>query len=206
MIDLSLGEFGALVAKAFRGAGYSWGLAEEASFAARRLAAHGLPAAVMCTSLLSTVDGHPTTALMPTAEWTSTGEVLCPICIGASIVDLGGRDSLTLDSVVEPLFVAPILGASLARGAGRGYSLAWPGGGAVVSTAAISVHGEAPKRPVELVISRAQNDGGTSEIRNRIVVDNETLAHLEAFAHRVYAPATDASRESGAGAGLLDND
>lgn len=206
MIDLSLGEFGAIVAKAFRGAGYSWGLAEDASFAARRLAAHGLPSGSMASSLLSAVDGHPTTALMPTAEWTSTGDVLCPICVATSIIDLGGLDSLTLDSVVEPLFVAPILGASLARGADRGYSLAWPGGGAAVSSASISVHGEAPSGPVKLVIARSDSTAVTSEIRNRIVVGNETLAHLEAFAHRVYAPATDASRESGAGAGLLDND
>ena len=40
----------------------------------------------------------------------------------------------------------------------------------------------------------------------RADVDANTLATLNAFAHRTYAPATEASRLKGAGAGLSDND
>ena len=41
---------------------------------------------------------------------------------------------------------------------------------------------------------------------HRAFVDCDTIVALEAMAHKTYAPATAASREAGAGAGLTDND
>ena len=43
MTDLSLNEVESLAAKAGRGGGFSWGLAEEIGRSARRLAQGGLP-------------------------------------------------------------------------------------------------------------------------------------------------------------------
>ena len=43
LVRLSLPEIESLVVKAARGAGYNWGIAEEAGFAVRWLARTGLP-------------------------------------------------------------------------------------------------------------------------------------------------------------------
>lgn len=59
-IDLALSELRSLVTKAARGAGVSWGLAEEAGWAAEWLARWGMPAALWATAWLEdTVRGRP---------------------------------------------------------------------------------------------------------------------------------------------------
>ena len=60
-IDLAHSELNALVTKAARGAGLSWGLAEEAGWAAEWLSRRGLPAAAWAAEWLAqTVEGRPT--------------------------------------------------------------------------------------------------------------------------------------------------
>ncbi|MES2335322.1 MAG: DUF3726 domain-containing protein [Pseudomonadota bacterium] len=60
-IDLAHSELNALVTKAARGAGMSWGLAEEAGWAAEWLSRRGLPAAAWAAEWLAqAVDGRPT--------------------------------------------------------------------------------------------------------------------------------------------------
>jgi len=44
-----------------------------------------------------------------------------------------------------------------------------------------------------------------SSLQHRAIIDSDTLAVLESFAARIYAPATEASRQ-GAGAGVTDSD
>lgn len=59
-VTLALSELRALVTKAARGAGLSWGLAEEAGWAADWLARRGLPAADWATLWLqATINGQP---------------------------------------------------------------------------------------------------------------------------------------------------
>ena len=58
MTELSIGELDSLVFKAYRGAGFSWGMAQEAGFAASWLARHGLPAASYFDILLRQIDGQ----------------------------------------------------------------------------------------------------------------------------------------------------
>ena len=52
MANYSLAEIDALSRKACRGAGYSWGLAEDAGKAVRWLTAYGLPGAETLSELL----------------------------------------------------------------------------------------------------------------------------------------------------------
>jgi hypothetical protein len=210
-VNLSLGEYSALVAKAFRGAGYSWGLTEEASFSARRLAESGFPTGDMVVRLLRQVDRMSTADVMPDARWTSLGPALCSVCLGTSIADLGGCGELSLGPTVEPLFVAPFLSRTLGE-ARSGYVIEWEGGECAVSEAKISVSGDEPVEPCRVVI-RPQEQGLSQVVdaldsvrRQRVELREATMAALEAFAHRVYAPATAASRIAGAGAGLTDND
>lgn len=57
-VTLALSELRSLITKAARGAGLSWGLAEEAGWAAEWLARHGMPAADWATIWLAArIDG-----------------------------------------------------------------------------------------------------------------------------------------------------
>ena len=53
LIDLAHSELNGLVTKAARGAGLSWGLAEEAGWAAEWLSRRGLPAAAWAAEWLA---------------------------------------------------------------------------------------------------------------------------------------------------------
>lgn len=216
MIDLSHGEFRALVAKAFRGAGYSWGLTEEAAFSAGFLAEAGFPAAEAVVRLLSTVDGRPVATGMPDRSWQGQSGPLCPICVGTSLADQGGCEALAIGPTVEPLFIAPFLAvvateatsasASSAPDSTVGFVMTWDGGQCEVGVGGMVMSGTAPSEPVAIGISRCQVDAGPQSPVSRVRLPPEVFAELERFAHRVYAPATEASRAAGAGAGTSDND
>ena len=67
MIALSLGEAEALLRKAARGAGRSWGMAEECGRTIRWLESYGLAAMGLAADLLAQTDGMADTALAPQA-------------------------------------------------------------------------------------------------------------------------------------------
>ncbi len=219
-IDLSHGEFRALVAKAFRGAGYSWGLTEDAAFAAGYLAERGVAAAEFVVRLLSVVDGRPTSAGMPDRHWQGNDGPLCPICVGTSLADRGGCDELMVGPTAEPMLVAPFLMAEIrARvttqpgetdGDGlvpdSGYTVSWPGGACEIAGTGLVTGGVVPVVPVTLTIVRARVEIEATAPLRRVQLSGEQFDELERFAHRVYAPATEASRAGGAGAGTSDND
>lgn len=204
-MNLSLGELQSLVAKAFRGAGYPWGLTEDVAFAARRLGEQGLPVAEMAVRLLRHVDGSETGDLMPNSDWQGSGSALCPICVGVVISDQSGCDELCLDAVFEPAFLAPFLASTLSA-SGGGYVIAWDDGSCQVSPASTQMFGELPRGSAEVRITRTDDVAAGSERHSRVELDDATFEALAGYAHRVYAPATEASRLAGAGAGTTDND
>lgn len=151
----SLVEVEALAKKAAKGAGYSWGEAEDAARAVRWLEARGLGGAAALAAHLS-----------------GSGKGACPIKVGIAVCD-GMRqaedvDLTTLDQPVLLLPFADWVGA--ADGVAKSLGVA-PGPEAVRSHASA-----------------------------------EAMDVLAKFAHRTYAPETEESRSSGAGAGLTDND
>ena len=86
MPDLSIGELEALVLKAYRGAGFSWGMAQEAGRAAAWLAHNGLPAACYFDLLLHETDGIEASQLTPSVimsnaapDWQMSARPLCPV-------------------------------------------------------------------------------------------------------------------------------
>lgn len=204
-MNLSFGEFGALVAKAFRGAGYSWGLTEDASFAAQRLAEFDASAGDAVVRLLHTTSGIDTTTLMPNAEWASVGDLLCPVCVGATMIDSGQCPEVVFDGLVEPALLTPFL-ARLAEGS-HGYSLEWTDGSCEVTAEATAFTGELPRAATSVRLSaRADAPLGTIVRLTRVELDEATSSTLASFAQRTYAPATEESRLTGAGAGILDED
>ncbi len=105
-MNLSLSEFQALVRKAFRGAGYPWGLAEDGAAAARTLAECGEDAGAAVARLLDAVEGRELAELMPDDNWVAPGGTACPICVGACLRDLGLPD-VELGPVFEPTLLLP---------------------------------------------------------------------------------------------------
>lgn len=208
----SLNEIGGLTRKAARGAGFSWGMAEEAGRAARWLAGVGLPGAEALADLLEAQDGVAHDRLCPAnviaPRWQAVGGTLCPIATGAALCDLADMldDTLTLDGVAHPVLLVPFLAAT-ADTAGRGLTLDWPGA---------TFHFGADLRGR---MARADARADTVRIRPGAAPDLPPLAcqlrydlcpdvaaRLTALAQRTYAPETDALRLGGAGAGLSDND
>ncbi|MGK7653779.1 DUF3726 domain-containing protein [Roseovarius sp. B08] len=213
----SLNEIEALSRKATRGAGYAWGLAEEAGRAARWTCAAGWPGALALADVLTRNDGAPAASLGPQAlgeTWTASGGLLCPIATGATLCDLAadwaaGR-TVTTGPVAWPLLLVPYMVWAADR-TGAPLSLHWQGctitrgdgktrlddpGAALDCAQTDTVH-----------LAAAEARHGTMLTRlYRATPMPQAIAILETFAQRTYAPETEASRLTGAGAGLSDND
>ena len=200
----SLGETAALALKAARGAGMSWGLAEETAASVVWLHSRGLPG---ISALCSYLGQHLGQAAAPQSP-----EDGCPIMTGCALIDgmmdVPETSSQTLDlgHVHAPLLLLPFV-ARLEPGH---YWLQAPGLQGTVNIAngdgwqshclrgsgscTVSLGDRPQVDPALEMITRV--DG-----RFTCCVDR-----LDAYAHRTYAPATGQSRMSGAGAGLTDND
>jgi len=208
----SLNEVGALAKRAARGAGYSWGLAEEAGQATRWLCAQGLDGCKALARLLREVDGDPhggdphggdLAARAPRIEgrdW--RGESwLCPLIAGAALSDRarmleGG--AVTLHAVAVPVLLLPFAAAA-GRALGGTVHLRVGPAIACVGGAGLHMNGIIGPGPADAVVDLAAPTGALRERRSRARMDDATLATLDAFAHRTYAPATEESRRKGAG-------
>ncbi len=185
----SLGEAQALAVKAARGAGYSWGLAEEAGYALRWLAAHGLPGPAALAGLLE----GGCAAATPCQR--------CPLARGAALADLGEMPDGLVD-LRYPVLLAPFA-ARLSGAAG----LQWPGAAIALENDEVWITGNVLTASAEVGFQPGEVSGGPAERMTRIPdTDAPSIDVLVLFAARTYAPATEASRLSGAGAGTTDND
>ena len=187
----SLGEVQVLTVKAARGAGYSWGLAEEAGYALRWLAARGMPGPAALAGLL----GGACAAEGPCPR--------CPLAQGAAMADLGELPSERF-ALRYPLLLVPFA-ARLAQP----VTLRWDGAAVSVSQGEVMVKGETVLAPAaDCTFAPGSGIGGTPAQRVSRVPDSARaeLDILTRLAARIYAPATEASRLAGAGAGTTDND
>ena len=205
MTRLTLGEIEALCQKAARGAGFDWGLAEEAGRAARALAAAGLPGPEVLAAALAA--GPAAAPRVAPGRWTGAGP-LCPLRTGAALADFallpeGPARGLTLTPVRAPLFLLPFAALAAARwggalrldwGAGAGLAGAGrlrAGGLLLAPVAAVRIGAGPAPRPAPQATGRAVAPGAR--------------AVLEALALATTVPASAASR-TGAGAAVDDND
>ncbi|MFW8596431.1 DUF3726 domain-containing protein [Cribrihabitans neustonicus] len=207
----SLNEIEALARKAARGAGMSWGLAEEAGKAARWLSGNGFPGPRLLAELLRQNDGKPYSDLAPRqldGTWRARRGPLCPIIAGALICDradeLRNGAELLLGEVAVPLLLVPFA-SDASRSAGVTLALEWRGMSIILDGGTPGMYGEeaallaAEAGSVTLTSAgeRALASVRTNPDRH---VTTETSRFLEQFALRTCAPATEASR-AGAGAG-----
>lgn len=213
----SLNEIEGLSRKAARGAGLSWGLAEEAGKATRWLCAAGLPGAEALAGLLRQNDGADYATLCPleeTGTWAARGGALCPLISGAAICDQAGAIAsgreLELGETSFPLLLLPYVAAA-AQSSEAAFCIDWPGVSVSFGQDTRITLGKPDAlerdRTTAVRITAARNTGGTPlDHQTRGDITPETAQILKEFAHRTYAPDTPESRLSGAGAGLSDND
>jgi len=211
----SLNEIETLSRKAARGAGLSWGLAEEAGKAARWLTAVGLPGPQVLADLLTRNDGADYETLCPMeadeGRWVARGGTLCPLISGAVLCDNAqrlGTGDLTLGRTAAPMLLLPYLDAA-ARQCGSSLTVRWNGTTVTLGNNAQAM-GDSLDTPmadqITIASSTAEKAANPLPQHNRGDMPANVAQCLKAFAERTYAPETEESRLSGAGAGLTDND
>lgn len=202
---LSLSEIEAMARKAARGGGCPWGLAEEAGKVARWLAAHGLPGPEALAALLA--------APRNCRCGGNDDAPLCPLSVGAQLSDEAAavaRSGRTeLGTVAHPLLLLAQAGRS-ATALGIDLTLQWAGFSATCAPDGMSLeHAAARDAAVATdVVCLSGMSAGQARppLAGSRPVTAAAIATLEAFAARTYAPATEASRRTGAGAANLDKD
>ena len=207
-LNLSLNEVAATAKKAARGAGYSWGMAEEAAAAVRWLAASGIEGCAPLVALLDQADGAPENHRPNVAGpiWQASGSGVCPLAAGTALAD-HSTGLVALQTRIADV-MAPVLllacAADAARMTGRAVSVAC--GTEALTTDGTRLGGTSLPERGDVDISF----GGALETprapMSRATPAPEVWAALNAFAERTYAPASEASRLMGAGAGTNDND
>ena len=205
-ISWSISETAALATKAARGAGMTWGFADETGGAVSWLQARGMPGlAALCRYLKWRGSGS-------LAHWPdcATGEAFyCPIALGAAYMDGALPVELTIDNIREPLLLLPFI-------AKRNDNQPMQ-----VNFGNMSIHLSntdvfSPYVDTALLIKQAnctvKNADGPLcmrpyEFASRVPSHFFGCVNaLDEFAKKTYAPATAESRLAGAGAGLNDND
>jgi hypothetical protein len=117
-IMMSQPEIMSLACRAARGAGYSWGMAEEAGFAAVWLAHYGFDWA---DTLLARLSGPRGSAFVPQSKaWRSAGPV-CGLHAGVTLADFATLpegplgSGVTIGAALDPLCLLPFVARSAAR-------------------------------------------------------------------------------------------
>lgn len=215
-MHLSLNEIETMSKRAARGAGLSWGIAEEAGKSARWLATRGLFGPERLADLLVHHDQHPYADLAPSDTddiWKAPAGVLSPLIAGATLsdkaLDIAKGRVIELAETREPLWLVPYAAGAVSL-TGAAISIAWDDVVMVLSEKGEWIEGHQNALTVSRTAGVHCQKGGqfhapTVMTRAPDNVSPAAWSRLAAFAERTYAPATDASRLSGAGAGLTDN-
>ena len=206
-MSFSLNEIEVTAKKAARGAGYPWGLAEEAGRATRWLCAQGLDGPAALAPLLdagfaaSLVDHAPQSLAGP---WT-VAHPLCPLITGAALSDCAATLPARVGPVMAPLLLLPFL-ASAARQIATPLSLSTDAITATTDGTGLALSGPMPGMANTVEIGPTAMPSVTQAQHSRARPDPTAWETLGRYAYRTYAPATEESRLKGAGAGLSDND
>ena len=190
----------------------SWGLAEDAGKSARWLAAHGLPGPGLLDGLLQLHETKGQAALTPEREgkiWRAEFGI-CPLMMGAAMSDFALEEA-DMQAVLCPALMLMQLSAASAR-AGKPLTLHWNSVSITALDEGLRVSGKEGDlvadigAPAILRQGEAEAESTPFSSASRAEVDAAVWSRLADLAHRTYAPATEASRIAGAGAGLTDND
>ena len=204
-----MNEVEATAKKGARGAGFDWGVAEEAGRAARWLCSNGLGGCGHLARYLERASDTPCFAPNQLdGPWRSNRGHLCPLRTGAALSDLALRlrqQPVEMQSIASPARLLPFA-AWAALALDRNVTLSM--GAIEVVTDGVRVSLTALEIPADSDV-RVKLGGDLAQPLahySRAAPHPENWKRLNALAHKTYAPATEESRLLGAGAGLSDND
>lgn len=217
---LSRNEVASLCMKAARGAGMSWGMAEEAGYAAAWLVTHGIDGPEHLSAHLEQAQGREWAALCPNVRlgnWRSAaGRALCPIVLGATLCDHAALSegpvadcSITLGMVDHPILLLPFL-AEIVRANGLLITVECAAGRVCIGESASwlksAVHLlSGPEADLTLTAMKGKPQTPPALTTRDAQTSAETISALTTFAMRTTVPASELSR-AGAGSTLDDND
>ncbi len=205
----SLVETRTLAIKAACGAGFSWGIAEEAGFAVHWLQAQGAPGVEALGRLLEWGE-KPGNKCSPVRLSDNVSEPVgqaSPLELGAALMDANRSNCSALGRVCQPLLLVPFIAA---KTNGQGCRLIW--GDISIVLGSDCFHSTAPRdalltEAASCFLSTLDDELPTPAHYQRVPDDDsQAIDLLGRYAARTYAPATEISRLAGAGAGLTDND
>ena len=215
----SLYEIEVMAKRAARGAGYHWGNAEEVGKAARWLTEQDLPGSELLAQLLTLNDRRryddaaPRSTISP---WRAGEGELCPLLAGSALCDhaaeIAGGLIFELEAVAYPLLLAPYVAAASAQ-TGFAATLSWDQTVLHITPRGFTARGGQDQlmtpRTQKAICQIAKAADVAASASNPVcgrTVDKDYWSALGKLALRTFAPATEASRLAGAGAGITDND
>ncbi len=213
----SLNEIEHTARKAARGRGLPWGIADETGKAVRCLHQLKWDGIVQLIQVLDRQDVESVSLRLPEYRcgiWKSKSGKLNPLLAGPSLCDfMDSRVSLRveIENVVCPLLLAGFL-ANAISGYGNAVRLSWSNVSLEIFFNQIEIHGNQEDLDSGLehhVVCEqiACMDRPPASVQaSQVWVDDASWVRLENYAKLTHVEATDASRNTGAGAGLLDND
>ncbi len=212
-MSLSLNELESLAKRATWGAGYPWGLAEEAGKGARWLCVYGFDGIGQLASLLQKSLADKPVKHRPVSDVTTqvlqANDQLCPLATGAFLSDNAknlGTGGCEIHHVANPLLLLPFA-ANIALLNNQKMTVQCRDSLVSTNGSDVSKNSNTPFSGKEKVVS-IRRGGKMSRLvtkQHRATADTLSIQVLTRFADRTYAPATADSRLLGAGAGLQDN-
>ena len=199
-MSISLNEVDAMSKKAARGAGYPWGLAEEAGKAVRFLCANGLDGCAALAEVLERFDGDVCVPAL-TTEWRAEVGSLCPLTLGAALSDRAGVNGpvpITCRDIVQPLLLLPFA-ANIAKVRRSVVAVSVGSTTCMTDGTLLAMTGKMPAEADIVTVSQGHELPHALPQRSRAHPTSPIWEKLNAFAHRTYAPATEESRRKGAG-------
>ena len=222
MNDYSLTETASRARLAAKGAGYHWGQADEVYRSIFWLVERKLPALSMLKQLLESYkSADDVLHSMPTVTATgfrSRGSFLCPVLLGCALADrtdaLTKDSDISFDNVKSPLLLLPFI-AELAIKVNRvvvaqldSEQFSTDGKHVRFSSKSVAIlkGASSGKLLFESLENFSFESSESMQLHSRVQIEPSLWQSLDELAHRTYAPASEASRLLGAGAGVQDND
>lgn len=203
----SLNEVEALAKKAARGAGLSWGEADEAGKAVRWLCGWGCDGVGILARWLGSSERELDNAPLSVSDpvWRAPSGRLDPFQCGAMLSDFAHRlpeqRRIELAGLSFPLLIFPFVARS-AQHIRQPVSVSWGAVSMVSDGHGVTLSDDAGLLADSCDIAVVSLDcamGAPAATVTRAHPAADDLAVLEVFAHRTYAPATEESRRLGAG-------
>lgn len=211
MPRLSAPEIAALCTKAARGAGYEWGVAQEAGRAAVKLEALGLPGPALLSKLLrraAAVTGAPEKPDPRLSRYTTPDRPLCSLLTGCFVSDMGAELFAWREVAFGPVLVPAMLAAFVTAediAPDIGISLLWHDGeiwigpdDAAAPGAPLAAGNLLCEEALEVSVCPAHRPAHLDPMPD-IAGTADDVAFLAELANRTYVPESEASRARGAG-------